>query len=84
MPKAILQKGTIVPLEPLPPEWDEGTVLDVTNSEAGEMDIDAWAEMMNRLCADSRPDDEAALREVIEEQRRRSKEQVRRQMGLSA
>jgi hypothetical protein len=84
MLKAVLKKGTIVPLEPLPPEWEEGATLEVARVEAPSVDIDAWAQKMSQLCADSQTDDENAMRRAIEEQRREAKERTRREMGLSA
>jgi len=83
MPKAILQKGVIVPVEPLPLEWEEGAVLEVAQAKTA-VDIDAWAKSMNELCADSPVEDEAAMRNAIDEHRRQAKTQMRREMGLSA
>ena len=82
--KAILRKGAIVPTEPLPPEWEDGTVLEVSRSEVLPLDIDAWAELMNQLCADSTAGDEEASRRAIEEQRQQAKIQTRRDIGLPA
>lgn len=45
--------------------------------------IEAWATMMNELCADSKPEDEQLMMRAIDEQRREAKDQVRRAMGLS-
>ena len=84
MLKAVLQKGMIVPLEPLPPEWEEGAALEVAKANAAALDIDAWANSMNLLCADSSAEDEAAMRRAIDEHRQQAKAQMRRQMGLSA
>lgn len=42
MLKAVLRKGVITPLEPLPPEWQEGIALEVAKADAREVDIDAW------------------------------------------
>jgi len=84
MLKAVLQKGAIVPLEPLPPEWEEGDALEVAKANATNLDIDAWAKSMKALCADSTPEDEAMMRDALEEQRRQAKVQTRRDMGLSA
>ncbi len=78
MLKAVLRKGAIVPLEPLPPEWEEGTVLEIGRETPALFDIDAWAHTMNELCADSTAEDEAAMRDTIEEHRRQAKEQMRR------
>jgi hypothetical protein len=84
MVKAVLRKGIIVPLEPLPPEWEEGAALEVGKATAAQLDIDAWANAMNQLCADSAAEDEAAMRAAIDEHRRQAKAQTRRDMGLSA
>jgi hypothetical protein len=84
MLKAVLRQVVIVPLEPLPPEWEEGDTLGVAKSDAPSLDIDAWAHAMNQLCAHSPPEDEEAMRCAIEEHRQRAKAQTRREMGLSA
>jgi hypothetical protein len=77
MLKAVLRKGGIVPLEPLPPEWAEGTVLEVERETPVQLDIDAWAHTVSELCSDSTAEDEAAMRNTIEEHRRQAKEQSR-------
>jgi hypothetical protein len=84
MLRAILRQGVIVPIEPLPPEWEEGATLEVIKADTPEVDIDAWAQSMNQLCADSSAEDEEAMRRGIEEHRQQAKAQVRREMGLSA
>ena len=82
MVKAVLRNGTIVPTEPLPPEWQDGTSLEIARSNAPVLNIDQWADLMNQLCADSAPGDEEAMRRAMEEQRRQAKAQTRRDMGL--
>ena len=77
MLKAVLRQGVIVPLEPLPPEWEEGTVLEVAKAAAPPLDIDAWAEYMNLLCADSLPEDEEIMRRAVEEHRQQAKLQAK-------
>jgi len=84
MLKAVLRQGVIVPLEPLPREWEDGTALEVAKAQVLPEDIDAWAKSMNQLCADSSPADEEAMRRAIEEHRQQAKAQVRREMGLPA
>jgi hypothetical protein len=84
MLKAELRRGVIVPLEPLPPEWEEGVVLEIAKADAPQLDIDAWAAAMNQLCAESLAEDEAAMRRAIDEHRQQAKAQTRRDMGLSA
>jgi len=44
MLKAVLRQGVIVPLEPLPQEWKDGTALEVAKAHAPQVDINAWAE----------------------------------------
>jgi hypothetical protein len=82
MLKAIVQKGGIVPLDPLPPEWGEGTSLEVFKAGVAALDIDAWVQTMDRLCADS-PAEEERMQTAINEHRRLAKAQARREMGLS-
>jgi hypothetical protein len=61
MLKAVLRQGVIVPLEPLPDEWEEGAPLEVAKADAKPVDIDEWAKTMNQLCADSSPEDEEVM-----------------------
>jgi hypothetical protein len=82
MLKATLKKGKIVPLEPFPPDWEDGASLEIAKIESAPVDIDAWAKMMNELCADSLPEDERAMEQAIAEHRKQAKEQMRREMGL--
>ena len=84
MLKAVLRQGVVVPLEPLPLEWEEGAALEVAKSDAPPLDIDAWAKSMDQLCADSSASDEQAMQCAIEEHRQQAKAQTARDMGLSA
>jgi hypothetical protein len=81
MLKAVLQKGVIVPLEPLPPDWEEGAALEVAKANGAYLDIDDWAKSMKQLCADSPPEEETMMRNALDEQRRQAKTQTRRDMG---
>ena len=76
MLKAVLRQGVIVPLEPLPREWEDGTALEVAQAQVLPEDIDTWAKAMNQVCADSSPADEETMRRAIEEHRRQAKAQV--------
>ena len=67
MLKAVLRKGVICPLEPLPPDWEEGAALEVAKTTAATLDIDAWGIAMKKLCADSSPEDEAIMRNALDE-----------------
>jgi hypothetical protein len=82
MLKAVLRHGIIVPLEPLPPEWGEGTALEVAPADAPQVNIDEWAKCMSQLCADGSRDDEEVMRRAIRDHQQQAKAQVRREMGL--
>ena len=85
MPKAILHNGKIQPVEPLPQEWQEGALLRIEKAEDDEAtieEIDRDFALLAQLCADSDPTEEERLSRALEEARRQSKAQVRRQMGL--
>ena len=84
MLKAVLRKGVIVPLEPMPPDWEECACLEVAKVHEPQSDIDAWVNTMNQLCADSLAEDEEVMRNTIEEHRQQAKDHTRREMGLSA
>jgi hypothetical protein len=82
MLKAVLRKGAIVPLEPLPADWEDGVALEVAKTESDTVDIDAWAKMMNEVCADSSAEEEERMQAAIDEHRRQAKAQTRHEMGL--
>lgn len=86
MPMAVFQNGQIHPIEPLPAEWQEGQRLRVETIDDDEIapeQIDRDFALLDTLCADSDPVDDERLRQALDEARRLSKEQVRKQMGLS-
>jgi hypothetical protein len=85
MPKAVLRNGGIQPVEPLPPEWQEGERLQVEKSQEASTpveEIDRDFAALAALCADSQPEDEERLAQALEQARTQAKALVRRQMGL--
>jgi hypothetical protein len=86
MVNAVVSRGEIRPLEPLPAEWQEGQRLRVEKVEEGEMsveEIDCDFKVLADLCELSEPADEKQLEQALQEAHRQAKEQVRRQMGLA-
>jgi hypothetical protein len=86
MVRAVVSRGEIHPLEPLPADWLEGQPvqvqkLDEDNGTAEEIDRDFA--VLASLCAASNPTEEDQLEHTLNEARRQSKAQVRRQMGLA-
>jgi len=75
MVKAVVSRGEIRPLEPLPADWHEGQSLrieklDDTDVPADEIDRD-FAELA-RLCQSSDPADEAQMELALAEARRQA------------
>jgi hypothetical protein len=86
MVKAVVSPGEIHPLEPLPPDWQEGQPLRVEKSEDGETpieEIDRDFAVLASLSEANEPADEEQLERALQEARRLAKEQVRKQMGLT-
>jgi hypothetical protein len=84
MLRAVVSHGEICPLEPLPPEWQEGQRLRVERADEvdppiNEIDRD-FAELAN-LCATSEPANEEQLERALQEAHREAKDLVLRQMG---
>jgi len=84
MLKAVVSRGEIRPLEPLPADWQEGQRLRVEKADDGETpvgEIDRDFAVLATLCEASEPPDEELLERALQEARSQAKEQVRRQMG---
>jgi hypothetical protein len=84
MPKAVLKNGVICPLEPLPPEWEDGRELRVESiaDEDEDQDIDAWYREFEALVAQNDPHDYARVEQNIRIADEQAKTLVRKQMGL--
>ena len=84
--KAIVSRGEIRPLEPLPIDWQEGQRLRVERADDSETpveEIDRDFATLATLCEASEPGDEEQLERALREARGQAKEQVRRRMGLA-
>ncbi len=85
MVKAVVCRGEIRPLEPLPVDWREGQPLRVEKADDSETpveDIDRDFAVLASLCEASDPADEEQMERALQEAHRQAKEQVRRHMGL--
>ncbi len=85
MVKAVVSRGEIHPLEPLPADWREGQPLQVEKADESDMpveEIDRDFAALASLCSDSEPANEDQLDRALHEARGEAKEQVRRHMGL--
>ena len=87
MIRALVQNGVIQPLEPLPPDWEDGrevVVGDLPEKPAnGDEDFDSWFLDMKRLTAElNDPKEWQEIEAALAEADRQSKASVRREMGL--
>ncbi len=84
MVRAVLENGKIRPLTSLPSDWSEGQrlLIEVEARENPE-DIAVWAREIEEAARAIPDEDHARFLEALDQQKRDSKEQVRRQMGLS-
>jgi hypothetical protein len=79
---AIMSRGEIRPLEPLPADWREGQSLQIEKADDSEMpveEIDADFVILATLCSDSEPADEDQLERARHDAHSQAKDQVRRQ-----
>jgi hypothetical protein len=87
MIRAVVKNGVIQPLEPLPPDWEDGrevVVDDVAElTSNGAADMDTWAEDMKALTAElNDPQEWNEIEATLAEADRQNKALVRREMGL--
>jgi hypothetical protein len=84
---AMVRNGMIQPLEPLPPEWQDGHEVVVQDRQAqsanGAEDVDTWSEDMKTLTASlDNATEWQQIEAALAEADRQNKAWVRREMGL--
>lgn len=83
MPRAILRNGVILPLEPLPADWEEGTELTVERQGLAEANgasphaTDRWMDEVEALAAQVSPDSDKELDQAIAQIRQQAKDLAR-------
>jgi hypothetical protein len=88
MIKAVVTNGMIVPRDPLPEDWQDGTEVAVDkyfSDPAVDKDIhptDVWMDEVEAIARQGNPEDDKRLNAVIQEVRRREKELARRKLGM--
>jgi hypothetical protein len=86
MVTAVIQNGLIVPRDPLPAEWTEGTEVEVDKSiHSSQLDdeIDLWLAEMDAIAANGDPADDRRLEAALEQHRREQKALARKNAGLA-
>ncbi len=82
MVRAVLEKGRIRPLSPLPDDWSEGQKLLIQVEAESPEEIAAWAQEIEAAARAIPDEDHIRFLEALDEQKRFSKELVRKQMRL--
>ena len=84
MIRAILKRGKIEPLEELPKHWRDGQELVVEGCEPSDdpADIEKWHKRLLSLSARIPAADHTRMAIALDEQDRKAKKQMRRDMGL--
>jgi hypothetical protein len=83
--RAIVERGLIRPLEPLPKEWVDGRELRVLEAESSERpeEPDMWCAEMDTLSAEiDDPEDWARIEAALAAADIQAKSYIRREMGL--
>jgi hypothetical protein len=83
--RAVLRKGRIQPLDALPRSWSEGQELLI---EEGESPVDpeeiaAWSREIAEAAVKIPIEEHDRFLAALEEQKKESKEQARREIGIS-
>jgi hypothetical protein len=86
MIRAVIHSGVIQPLEPLPPDWQDGHEVIVDDpkerSPSGMDDTDSWAEDMKTLTAElNDPEEWQEIEAALAEADRQNKALLRKEMG---
>jgi hypothetical protein len=83
MIKAVVKGGVVVPRDPLPDDWQEGTEVEVEKTASngvgatGIHPTDAWMDEVERCAAQQDPADDQRIQQAIDEERRLAKESAR-------
>jgi hypothetical protein len=83
--KALVKNGVVVPCDPLPTDWQEGTEVEVERllpPPMQEEEIDRWLADLEAIASQGDPEDDRRLDEVLAENRRFQKELARKKAGL--
>ncbi len=85
MIKAFVKNGVVVPSDPLPENWTDGTEVEVDKPavavEACD-EIDRWLAELEAIAAEGDPDDDRRLEAALQQHRREQKELARKKAGL--
>jgi hypothetical protein len=83
--KAILRKGHIEPLDPLPADWADGEELLIEKPERipSDDELDQWAKDLEESASSIPQEEHDRLDRALDEIEKESKDVMRRKWGLS-
>jgi hypothetical protein len=87
MIKAIVRSGVLVPHNPLPDDWTDGTEVDVDRSNPSDRasdEIDRWLAELNAIASQGDPADDQLLETALAERQREQKELAHKKAGMHA
>jgi len=83
MPRAILRDGVFFPIEPLPPDWTDGSEVWVEEARPkSPEELEKWAKELESLVAKIDAEDARRIEAALAEAKKLAKDMVRREMGL--
>jgi hypothetical protein len=85
MVRAIISRGGVQPVDPLPEDWLEGQALRIEKADERELstaEIQRDFAVLASLCSNSEPAAEEQLERALTEARQTAKDQVRHSMGI--
>jgi hypothetical protein len=83
MVKAVLKKGVVCPVEPLPEEWTEGQELWIEERlDDNAENLDRWYRDLEAMVSQNDPEDFARVQAALKEAHELAKAQVREEMRL--
>jgi len=83
MTKAIIRNGAVVPMEPLPVEWTDGTEVNLEGEMPESADeIERQFDELDCLCLAGNEAEHQKLQSALDDADREAKTWMRREMGL--
>ncbi len=84
MIRAVLERGLIRPIDPVPAEWPEGTELLIEEADlpTDEARLDRWYQAMEELVSECDSSDIEDLQTTLRQIDGEAKDLMRKEMGL--
>ena len=86
MPRAVLKNGSIVPIDPLPKEWVEGTELEVDQAKPDQsaQSLEEWYRELEQMCSENTAADIDQLEAALQNADDRAKQAVHQAEAITS